>query len=104
MQSLIALLGVDLKVPDYSTFSRRAAALTVQIKRHGGKQPRDIVIDSTGLQVYGAGEWHTHRYGKQRRTWRKLHLAVDANTHEVIAAELTMGTVNDPAVFPDLLE
>ena len=104
MQSLIALLGADLEVPDYSTFSRRAAALTVQIKRCSRGQPRDIVIDSTGLKVYGAGEWHAHRYGKQRRTWRKLHLAVDANTHEVIAAELTMDTVGDSTVFPDLLE
>ncbi len=104
MQSLVTLLGADLAVPDHSTFSRRAAALTVQIKRCGSKQPRDIVIDSTGLKVHGAGEWHAHRYGKPRRTWRKLHLAVDANTHEVIAAELTMDTVGDPTVFPDLLE
>ena len=105
MQSVITLLGVDLAIPDYSTFSRRAAALTVQIGRRTSESPRHIVIDSTGLKVYGAGEWHRRQHRVQRRrTWRKLHLAVDTRTHEVIAAELTAATVQDAEVFPALLE
>ena len=64
-----------------------------------------VVIDSTGLKVYGEGEWKTRKHGKEkRRTWRKLHLAVDANTHEVVAAEVTLVNVADNEVFPTLLK
>jgi len=63
------------------------------------------VIDSTGLKVYGEGEWKVRQHGTtQRRTWRKLHLAVDADNHEVIAAELTAAFVGDAEVLPDLLD
>jgi transposase len=105
MRSIITLLGVDVTIPDYSTFSRRAAALTVQIGRRTSESPRHVVVDATGLKVYGAGEWHRRQHRVQRRrTWRKLHLAVDTRTHEVIAAELTAATVHDAEVFPALLE
>lgn len=76
MQLILTLLGVDLAIPDYSTFSRRAAALSVQIGRRTSEPPRHLVIDATGLKVYGAGEWHRRQHRVQRRrTWRKLHLA-----------------------------
>jgi hypothetical protein len=105
MRSVIDLLGVELATPDYSTFSRRAAALTVRIGRYATLRPRHLVMDSTGLKVYGAGEWPVRRYGaSKRRTWRKLQLAVDAESHEVVAAELTAVFVGDAEVFPDLLE
>lgn len=105
MRSVIDLLGVELATPDYSTFSRRAAALTVSIGRCATLRPRHLVMDSTGLKVYGAGEWPVCRHGaSKRRTWRKLHLAVDAESHEVVAAELTAVFVGDAEVFPDLRE
>ncbi|CAM3276234.1 Transposase IS4-like domain-containing protein [Shewanella violacea] len=63
-----------------------------------------VVIDSTGLKVYGEGEWKTRKHGKEkRRTWRKLHLAVDSNTHEVVAAEVSLINVADNEVLPALL-
>lgn len=105
MQSIMTLLDVDLAIPDYSTFSRRAAALTVPIGRRVSETPRHLVIDATGLKGYGAGQWHRHQHRVlRRRTWRKLHLAVDTRTHEVIAAELTAATGQDAEVFPALLE
>ena len=98
------IVGRGVTIPDYSTFSRRAAALSVQIGRRTSEPPRHLVIDATGLKVYGAGEWHRRQHRvPQRRTWRKLHLAVDTRTHEVIAAELTAATVHDAEVFPALL-
>lgn len=103
--SLVKLLGLALAIPDYSTFSRRAATLTVWIGRLAKSQPRHVVIDSTGLKVYGEGEWKVRQHGtSRRRTWRKLHLAVDAENHEVIAAELTAAFVGDAEVLPDLLD
>lgn len=63
-----------------------------------------LVIDATGLKVYGEGEWKIRKHGKEkRRVWRKLHLAVDATTHAVIAAEVSLETVADNEVLPTLL-
>ena len=105
LESLVRLLNLTLTIPDYSTFSRRAGALTVWIGRLAKRQPRHVVIDSTGLKVYGDGEWKVRQHGTtQRRTWRKLHLAVDAENHEVIAAELTAAFVGDAEVLPELLD
>lgn len=104
LRSLLALLQVTLSTPDYSTFSRRAADLTVWIGRCGCSQPRHVVIDATGLKVYGEGKWTVRQHGASRcRTWRKLHLAVDADSYEVVAAELTAAFVGDAEVLPDLL-
>jgi hypothetical protein len=58
------------------------------------------VIDSTGLKVFGEGEWKVRKHGKERRRiWRKLHLAVDSNTHEVVCADLSLNNVTDSEAF-----
>jgi hypothetical protein len=64
-----------------------------------------VVVDSTGVKVYGEGEWkvRTHGVGK-RRTWRKLHLGVDEGSGEILAAVVTTNDVADCEVLPDLLE
>ncbi|WP_249364590.1 transposase [Pseudoalteromonas rubra] len=62
------------------------------------------MVDSTGLKVYGNGEWHARKHGaNKRRTWRKLHLAIDANTHQIVGAELSTISVTDSEVLGDLL-
>ncbi len=62
------------------------------------------MIDSTGLKVFGEGEWKVRKHGKERRRiWRKLHLAVDSNTHEVVCADLSLNNVTDSEAFPGLI-
>ncbi|MGS2958560.1 transposase, partial [Escherichia coli] len=59
------------------------------------------VIDSTGLKVFGEGAWNVRKHGKERRRiWRKLHLAVDSNTHAVVCADLSLNNVTDSEAFP----
>ena len=91
MTSIFELLEVALSVPDHSTLSRRAMKLTSISK--GCRLPDGpvhLLIDSTGLKVFGAGEWLQEKHGaRARRTWRKLHLAVDADTGTVMASILT---------------
>src|SRR5690242_3130109 len=102
--SVFELMGLDLAVPHYSTLSRRAAALEVDLARKG-KGPLHLVLDSTGLKVYGEGEWKVRKHGySKRRTWRKLHLAVDPKTHEIQAAMVTDPGVTDAETVPALLE
>jgi IS5 family transposase len=105
LRSLVKLLGVPLQVPDYSTLCRRQQTLSVTLPRPVAQAPRHLVVDSTGLKVYGEGEWKVRQHGLgKRRTWRKLHLAVDSQSQEVVAVELTANFVGDAEVLPDLLE
>ena len=87
--SVLRLLAVELPVPHYSTLSRRAAALQVKLPRLM-KGALHLAVDSTGMKVYGEGEWKMRLHGKEkRRTWRKLHLCIDHTTHEVVSLSMT---------------
>jgi hypothetical protein len=103
--SILDLLGLELPVPDHTTFSRRSADLGVAtaLKKASGRV--HVVIDSTGLKVFGAGEWrHEKHGGKPRRTWRKLHLAVDPDSGAVLACELTTTDDGDASLVGPLLD
>jgi Transposase DDE domain len=104
LRSITTLLGVSLAVPDHTTFSRRSAALSLPTTLRPSSEPVHVVIDSTGLKVYGAGEWQREKHGERsRRTWRKLHLAVDPNSHEILASELTTNEIGDSSMVSPLL-
>jgi IS5 family transposase len=105
VNSIFELLKSDLQCPDYSTLCRRRGDLTVKITPRKATEPMVIAIDSTGLKVYGEGEWKVRQHGaSKRRTWRKLHLAVDVETHEIVASILTENDVADCESLPDLLK
>jgi hypothetical protein len=95
--SIIHLLGLDLPVPDHTTLSRRADGLNVPRPRSGtDAAPVHLLVDSTGLRLCGAGEWLIEKRGSRtRRSWRKLHIGMDAETGEIVAAELTNNDVDD---------
>src|SRR5262244_3778604 len=105
LSSVMELMRLPLPIPDYSTVSRRQGALHVPMSALPQSDPRHVVIDATGLRVYGAGEWHVwkHRVSR-RRTWRKLHLGIDETTKEIVAVELTGSRVHDSQPLPALLE
>ena len=99
------LLGLDLPVPDHTTFSRRSATLEMASALAATDGPITVVIDSTGLKVFGKGEWHQEKHGgTTRRSWRKLHLAVNPDTGEVLASELTSNEEGDASLVGPLLD
>jgi hypothetical protein len=106
ISSVIGLLGLDLAVPDHSTLCRRAETLEVprpQARRDG--EPLHLLVDSTGLKLCGAGEWLVEKHGtKTRRSWRKLHIGLDADTGQIVAATLTTKEVDDGAEVGPLLD
>ena len=104
--SILHLLGLELAVPDHSTLSRRAETLEMPRPRSSpGSGPVHLLVDSTGLKLGGPGEWLTEKHGtKTRRSWRKLHLGVDAATGEIVAAELTTNEVDDGSQVAPLLD
>ena len=104
VNSIFKLTGLMLKSPDYSLFTKRGGKLSVKIPCRMPAGPVDVVFDSTGLKIYGEGEWKVREYGEgKRRTWRKLHLAVNPENFDNIAVELTMENVGDCEVMPELL-
>ncbi len=104
--SVIGLLGLDLAVPDHSTLSRRAETLEVprpRPRRDG--EPLHLLVDSTGLKLCGAGEWLVEKHGtKTRRSWRKLHVGLDADTGQIVPAALTAKEIDDGAEVGPLLD
>ena len=103
--SLLRLMDLDLRSPDHSTLSRRAKQLDIQqlpsIRR---KAAIHLVVDSTGLQIVGAGPWSRAKHGERgTREWRKLHVGVDENG-VIVAQKLTDSTTDDAGVVPDLLD
>jgi hypothetical protein len=104
INSLFQLMDVPLQSPDYSCISKRAKQVNIQYRLPSKGPVAHLVIDATGLKVHGEGEWKVRKHGKEkRRVWRKLHLAVDAQTHAIVAAEVSLETVGDNEVLPTLL-
>jgi DDE family transposase len=105
MHSVMKLLKLDLPVADYSTLSERSTSLEVKLPRQATGKALHIVIDSTGMKVYGEGEWKVRQHGySKRRTWRKLHLGVDQASSEILAVEMTDHETLDRRVMPALIE
>src|SRR3984957_12018839 len=103
--SIMQLLGIDLPVPDHTTFSRRAGGLKVLQKPRASSDPLHLIIDSTGLKLRGAGEWLFERHGTaKRRAWRKLHIGIDADTGEIVASDLTDKDVDDASHVGPMLD
>jgi len=107
--SVIGLLGLTLCVPDHSTLSRRAATLEVPRPTRSSLgadgEPLHLLVDSTGLKLCGAGEWLIEKHGTHaRRSWRKLHIGLDAESGQIVAAALTDRGVDDASQVGPLLD
>lgn len=104
VRSLFVMMKIELPVPDHSTLSRRGKTLKVKLpKKASGSL--NLVLDSTGLKIYGEGEWKVRKHGySKRRTWRKLHLGAEPESGEIQAMLLTENSVSDDAVVKKLLE
>jgi len=107
VNALLQLSGIDARCPSHTQLCRRAATIEISLKRaFSEKKICDVAVDSTGLKLYGDGEWKARKHGvSKRRTWRKLHLAVDPETSEILAQELTENGEGDgdSQVFPRLM-
>jgi hypothetical protein len=103
MISIAKVMGAAIAIPDFSSISRRTVELPVILLTKALKPGSVVIVDSTRLKVYGKDEWHQEKHAvPARRTWRKLHLAIDEH-HQVLACELTTPEVGDPTAVVDLL-
>jgi hypothetical protein len=107
MESLFKLSHcTERAVPDYTTFCVRAEEIEIKIRAAvASGEPLHLLVDSTGLKIYGEGEWKMRTHGKtKKRTWRKLHLMIDEATQQIVIADLTKNSTGDQEHIPDLLK
>ena len=102
-RSVPQLLGMALPVPDHTTLNRRGRAFAGRQPRMSPGGPVHLVLDSTGLELFGQGEWCAAKHGRLRRRWLKLHRGLDPSTGEIAAHVLTDGDADDAAQAPALL-
>ena len=111
VDSVIKSMHPDLSIPDYTTIYRRAANLTISLRNKrlikASEEGIVVAIDSTGLSIYSHSEWNRIKHGKQKlknyERWRKLHIAIDVNTGEILDSKYTKSTANDGPELPGLL-
>jgi len=104
VRSLFRMMKIDLPVPDHSTLSKRGKELTVKLPKKTS-QSLNIVMDSTGLKIYGEGEWKVRMHGvSKRRTWLKLHIGANPEGGEIQAVLLTQNNVSDDQAVEKLLD
>ena len=104
MRSLFRMMKINLPVPDHSTLSRRGKDLKVTLPKKAS-QSLNIIMDSTGLKIYGEGDWKVRMHGvSKRRTWRKLHIGANPEGGEIQAVLLTENNISDDQAVEKLLE
>lgn len=100
LESLFDMLELRLDVPHYSTISRRMKKLRIKLKYTKQNNYNHIVLDSSGLKIYGEGEWKVKQHGwSKRRTWKKMHIGIDTDTQEIVCCSLTNSKIQDPTMF-----
>lgn len=103
VRSVFAMLNLHLPVPDHTTLSKRGKSFKVKLPRKTNG-PMNLVLDSTGLKIYGEGEWKVRKHGySKRRTWRKLHVGANPDNGEIQVAVLTGNSTSDDAVVKEML-
>ena len=105
VSSILQMAGLDWPVPDLSTLSRRQKTITVEISSRRAAGPLNLLVDSTGIKFQGDGEWLARKHGThRRRQYRKVHLAMDTGSGDILAVEFTSSREGDSPVLPDLLD
>ncbi len=106
VSSLMGILSLELSCPDYSVFCRRARNLNIPMRRllKTGEH-LNVIFDSTGMKVFGEGEWKVRKHGySKRRTWRKVHVGMCADTGQVVVSAITSNDVSDDFAMIYMME
>ena len=106
VEGIIKQMGLSIECPDHSLMSIRAPALEKKLRRlTQPKEPAHVLIDSSGLKVYGEGEWKVRTHGKdKRRTWKKIHITLDRKEKTILSTEITKSNVHDCEMVKSLLD
>jgi hypothetical protein len=101
--SLMFFMQNAFKVPCYTQICRRMKFLSLPEELLQKKHVTDIILDTTGLKVYGPGEWRAQKYGSKKK-WKKLHLAMEPRSGKLIFAEVTNEYIHDTQCLENVLQ
>jgi len=105
VSDILSKLDAECSAPDYTTLCVRSKTLSVSIRIRDIRENLHIVVDSTGVKVFGEGEWKVRKHGySKRRTWLKLHLGADETTGDILVGEVTNNSVHDSVMLDPLLD
>lgn len=106
LQSMFNVLKLDLKSPHYSTFCDRAKGLQIPMSKWlKPGEKLHVIFDSTGLKIFGEGEWKVRKHGySKRRTWRKLHVGMCAESGQVVVSAITSNDVSDDCAMLHMMD
>lgn len=103
LQDLMALLQIDSHIPSYTLYSKRMKSL--ELPKLSSRRPQHLLIDASGVKIFGEGEWKVKVHGKgKRRQWIKIHVGVDEKTQEIMAVKVTESNVSDCKVVEEILK
>ena len=103
VSSILQMAGLEWPVPDFSTPIRRQKSIAIEISSRRSAGPLNLLADGTGIKFLGDGEWLARKHGThRRRQYRKVHLAMDTGSGDVVAVEFTSSREGDSPVLPDL--
>lgn len=101
--SLCSLLKLKVISPSYTQLCRRQKQLQIKLQ-HRVKGPIHVVVDATGLKIFGEGEWKVRQHGySKHRMWRKLHVGIDVESKEFVMVELTDNHIGESKLLKLLL-
>ena len=104
-RSILPSLQKAIRIPTYSLTCKRASSLEAILPKLSSKTPKVVLIDATGVKVYGEGEWKVKKHGaSKRRRWIKLHIVVDQESQEIINLQSSDGYVADCIVAPQMIK
>src|SRR5579864_24631 len=95
--SLVKVLKLEIETPDYTLLCKRQKNLNIslQTRQLNPGEKLVILVDTSGLKVFGEGEWKVRQHGYvKHRLWRKLHLAINEK-HQIESFELTELGIQD---------
>lgn len=104
VSNILSHMGSECSCPDYTTLSIRGRNLSVSVRIRSLRENVHIAVDSTGIKVFGEGEWKVRKHGwSKHRSWPEVHLGVDETTGDILAGEVTDNTVHDSEMIEPLL-
>lgn len=104
IESICSMLNLKINSPSYTQLCRRQRKLDIQLQ-HQVKGPIHVVVDATGLKIFGEGEWKVRQHGySKHRMWRKLHVGIDVETKEFVMMELTDNHIGESKLLKPLLD
>lgn len=104
IESICSTLKLKVRSPSYTQICRRQKELEIKLQ-HRVKGPIHVVVDATGLKIFGEGEWKVRQHGySKHRMWRKLHVGIDVASKEFVMVELTDNHIGESKLLKPLLD